>query len=154
MSSESYAQRDVVDDRMVRLNALVREKNKPEVWWLRPLDLEWKAFKFTKLDSDNGVLLLGFLADSSFKVNAGEFFTLDAPFDFLDKKKQGVLIVRSTINEGVLGFRFRGTNVDPKALEFIVLHEFDPKGRVKYSFNKDFSGVVLKGDFRRILGDL
>ncbi len=140
------------DDRVESIKKLTRAVAPPDIWWVAPLNATWTDFTFLKILNPEQGEILSLLEKSEFSESAGDYFLIDAPFDYCDRKGQGFLVLMGHENSGLIGFRFRATATNKESLEFVTITKFEPENKkLVYSDNVGFAGILLNGDFRTAL---
>ncbi len=140
------------DPRWLALQKMASGNESLQIWWLRPRDPMWKEFEYIRINKKQNPTLETLLKTAKYDRVAGYAYTLDLPYEACEERGQGFLIVLTEKDRAPVGFCFKGTSENKRALEFITLTSFDPdKKRIECTRGPRLDGVVLDSDFRSIL---
>jgi len=86
------------------LRMLGKDEKDLNLWWVRPTNGQWSHYRFYELTGGTKSKLWGWIHDSKFEDNAGEYFTLDLNFKDADELGQGFLVLEG--KNGRIGLKF------------------------------------------------
>ncbi len=143
---------DTSDSRVAQLKQHFVANPKGNLWWIIPLDEKWQKFRFLKLSEAGRDDFFRMLDVAEFSDMAGNYTLMDLPYQDVDKRGQGFLVLESINKGGLFGFEIKPTAVNKKALVFVEVSKINPsKNIILYKYNTVLQGVVLKDDFRALL---
>lgn len=116
-----------------------------DVWWLTPLQPDWKKFNFSRISPEAMKRsFLPQLKQASFNQNAGEFYWLEIDWARREEIGEGLLVIEGKTGK-ILAFRFIANMVKKNGLGIVEIHEFVPKRAVvKWSSTGNYKGIYLE----------
>jgi hypothetical protein len=85
--------------------------------------------------------------------DAGDYYTLEAPFAVTNKKPQGLIIFVNQESQIIASFRFRYSTINKKALEWVKILKCDFREMLEYNASMSLKGIELDRTIEDLLGE-
>lgn len=123
-----------------------------DIWWARPKDEKWSRFSFLKLKHPVESSFRKAIKNSKDNPDAGDYYTLEAPFAVANKKPQGFIILVNQERQIIASFRFRYSTINKKALEWVKILKCDFQETLEYNASMSLKGIELDRTIEDLLG--